>query len=202
MIVIGLTGGIGSGKSEAARVLSDLGALVIDADRLGHEVYAKGTLGFESVTGAFGSGIVGSDGEIDRRKLGQVVFSDETKRRALEAIVWPLISASIEARLAQAAKDGAKVAVIEAAVLFEAGWDRLVDVIWVVEAPVEVVVDRLTKSKRWSEEEIRRRIAAQAQPGERRGRATLTILNGGDIEQFKKKVRDAWGPLARRAERG
>ena len=121
-MIVGLTGGIGSGKSTIAAILAELGARVIDADRIGHEVYRPGGPGFAAVVDAFGPGVVASDGKIDRRALGAIVFADPAARGRLNAIVHPLIAAELAQRIERIRRDGfAGPIVIEAAVLLEAG---------------------------------------------------------------------------------
>src|SRR5437667_9786992 len=133
--VIGLTGGIGSGKSTVARILADLGAHVIDADRIGHEVYRPGTEGHASVVATFGPGVVAADGSIDRRALGAIVFREPAALARLNALVHPLITAEIQRRLAAGRADpGTPPIVIEAAILIQAGW-RFLDRRWAVTAP-------------------------------------------------------------------
>ncbi len=202
MITIGLTGGIGSGKSEAADVLHSLGAVVLNADQIGHEAYAPGTDGFKRVVEAFGASIVRENGEIDRRKLGALVFENDEKRAQLEAIVWPLIGDRLQKRINETRARGTVAVVVEAAVLLEAGWHRLVDHIWVVDAPDEIVVERVKSARGLTDDEVRQRMRAQMTSTERRRRATLLVWNGGDLESFKKNVRDAWESIAGRTERG
>ena len=136
--IVGLTGGIGSGKSTVAAILAELGARVIDADRIGHDVYRPGTPGFDRVVEAFGRGVVAADGTIDRRALGAIVFADPAARARLNAIVHPLIAGDLAGTIARARADGfAGPIVIEAAILLEAGWRSLVDRVWVVTAPAD-----------------------------------------------------------------
>ncbi len=135
MRVIGLTGGIAAGKSTIAQILAELGAVVIDADKVGHEAYRRGTEAWRALVAHFGDGILTPDGEIDRRKLGAIVFADPDQRKALQDIVWPRMKEMIRQRLAELRAAGVQVAVIEAAVLIEAGWTDLVDEVWVVQVP-------------------------------------------------------------------
>src|SRR5690242_12615537 len=131
--LIGLTGGIGAGKSTGATLLGELGARVIDADKIGHDVYRPGREGFGRVVDAFGPGVVAADGTIDRRALGAIVFGDPAARARLNAIVHPLITAELGRRIASVRDEGfAGPIVVEAAVMLEAGWQALVDRVWVV----------------------------------------------------------------------
>jgi dephospho-CoA kinase len=144
---VGVTGGIGSGKSSVVQVLAELGATVIDADRVGHEVYAPGTVGFDQVVAAFGPDVVGADGAIDRKRLGAIVFGDPAALARLNAVVHPLIRATVAERVAAAHAAGTAPIVVEAALLIEAKWDALVDEVWLVVARREVIEERLTQQR-------------------------------------------------------
>ena len=195
--VIGLTGGIGSGKSTVARILADLGAHVIDADRIGHEVYRPGTEGHASVVATFGPGVVSADGSIDRRALGAIVFRDPAALVRLNALVHPLIAAEIQRRVAAArAEPGVPPIVIEAAILIEAGW-RFFDRIWAVMAPRDVAIARVMAERGLSREEVERRMAAQASDAERRRVADLVIENDGSRAELGARVEAAWRTLGR-----
>ncbi|HEY8490008.1 MAG TPA: dephospho-CoA kinase, partial [Dehalococcoidia bacterium] len=130
MITIGLTGGIASGKSTISRMLADRGAVIIDADRLGHEAYRPGTPAYRRVVEAFGPEIVGPNGEIDRAKLGARVFGNPEQMKRLTDIVWPAIRELARERIEAERRRGTRVVVLEAAVLVEAGWFDLVDEVW------------------------------------------------------------------------
>jgi dephospho-CoA kinase len=192
MIKIGLTGGIGSGKSEAARVLRQLGAVIIEADALAHAAYRNGQPAYRELVDEFGAGIVAPDGEIDRRRLGAIVFSDPARRLKLESIVWPRIADAIAREYEQAQAAGAQAAVLVAAVLFEAGWDRLVDTTWTVEAHQAAVLARIERRDGITAHDARARLAAQLSNTDRRARAKLTIWNEADVPSFERKVREAW----------
>lgn len=192
MRTIGLIGGIGAGKSVVRAELAALGAEVIDADRVGHAVYEPGTPGFEAVVGAFGEGVVDGEGRIDRRRLGALVFADAAKLAQLNAIVHPLIRAAIERRLEELRRGGVPAAVLEAAILLEAGWDSLVDEIWLVVAGREKVIARLAAGRGLSAEEVEARVARQMSDAERRRRAHVVIENDGSLEDLRARVRAAW----------
>lgn len=193
MRVIGLTGGIGSGKSTVADILEALGAKIIRADSVGHEVYRPRTQGWQRVTEAFGRDILAPDGSIDRQKLGAVVFSDAHARAQLNAIVHPLIAAEIRRRIeAHRAAGSLEPIVVEAAVLIEAGWLSLVDEVWLVVADRDVVIDRLGKQRRLAPEEARVRIAAQLGDAERQRYAHVVIRNTGSLEELREQVRTLW----------
>jgi dephospho-CoA kinase len=194
--LIGLTGGIGSGKSSVAAMLADRGAHVIDADRVGHEVYRPGTDGFTRVVEAFGREIVGPDGTIDRRRLGAVVFADPEALARLNAIVHPLIREELGRRVADAlAADPDRVVVVEAAILMEAGW-HFFERVWVVVVDPETAIDRVVASRGLSRDDVARRIDAQMSNEARRARADVVIDNGGDFEALRASVEAAWAELA------
>ncbi|HWP67188.1 MAG TPA: dephospho-CoA kinase [Candidatus Limnocylindria bacterium] len=194
---IGLTGGIGSGKSTVAAMLAELGALVIDADRVGHEIYLPGTEGFRRVRDAFGPGVVAPDGTIDRKALGARVFADPAELARLNALLHPLIGAAIRERLAaaRAARPDVPV-VVEAAIMLEAGW-RFFDQLWVVVVSPEVAVARVMASRGLERAEVERRIAAQLSNEERRRQADVVIENDGSLDELRAQVKAAWRALPR-----
>ena len=192
MIVIGLTGGIGTGKSEVTSVLAGLGASVIDADVVGHEVYRKGTEGHSAVIDSFGPGVVGADGEIDRAALGRLVFGDPRALARLNSLVHPRIRKVVSERLGALREAEAEVAVLEAAVLLEAGWEDMVDEVWVVEAPWEAVVSRLRPRFGGDEQAIAVRAGAQMTQEDRRRAADVTILNDGSMDRLRRRVERAY----------
>ena len=195
--IIGLTGGIGSGKTTVAAMLAQLGARVIDADRIGHDVYRPGTPGFARVVDAFGPGVVAADGTIDRRALGALVFADPAARARLNAIVHPLIAAEIQHAIARVRADGfAGPVVVEAAILLEAGWRSLVDRLWVVSACRDHAVARVVASRGLTPAEVEKRITAQMDDAERRRQADLVIENDGPPEMLRAEVERAWRTLA------
>lgn len=199
MIVIGLTGGIASGKSTAAEMLRELGAVVIDADRLGHRSYEPGTPGFEKVVNAFGHDIVGSDGLIDRRILGGKVFGAPGQMERLNSIVWPEIRNLIREEIVQIrAQDRNTVIVLEAAVLIEAEWQDLCDEIWVVTTPIPVAVERLRSRNNMAEDAAMARINAQMSNEDRLGYATVTIENAGSEAELRGRVERQWAALQQR----
>jgi len=198
--IIGLTGGIGSGKSTVAAMLAELGAIVIDADKVGHEVYLPGTEGFRRVVEAFGRDVVGADGTIDRRILGARVFGDLASLKRLNALVHPLIGDEIRTRL-QAAVGSAdqggsrRPIVVEAAIMMEAGW-RFFDRIWVVVVTPETAVTRVIASRGLSRDDVERRIAAQMTNAERERIADLVIRNDGTLDVLRAQVEAAWRALS------
>jgi dephospho-CoA kinase len=193
--VVGLTGGIGSGKSTVATMLAELGADVVDADKVGHEVYRPGSEGFRRVVEAFGPEIVGGDGSIDRRVLGAKVFADPEALKTLNALVHPLIVAELQARLeALRALPRDTPIVVEAAIMMEAGW-TFFDEVWVVTVEPETAIERVVLSRGLTREDVERRIAAQMPNGERRRRADRVIENDGTPEALRAAVEAAWHDL-------
>ncbi len=192
MLVIGLTGGIGSGKSEVSKVLAQLGAAVIDADKVGHEAYQTGSTTWKEVVAAFGQDVLGLDKEIDRKKLGDIVFSDSKALKKLNSIVHPAMYRMFQRRLKELDKQGTKVTVLEAAVLIEAGWMPLVDEVWVTTSTEAKAVERVRSRSGLSEELIRARIKTQLSQEERVKHANVVIDNNGDLSSLKEKVESLW----------
>ena len=194
--IVGLTGGIGSGKSTVAAILAGLGARVIDADRIGHDVYRPGTEGFRHVVEAFGSGVVAADGTIDRRALGAIVFADPAALVRLNGLVHPLIAEELARSIAAVRADGfAGPIVIEAAVLLEAGWRGLVDRLWVVSVSRETAIARVAVSRGLGRAEVERRLDAQMPDAGRRRVADLVIDNDGTPAELRAEVEKAWRAL-------
>ncbi|MBI4233849.1 MAG: dephospho-CoA kinase [Chloroflexi bacterium] len=192
MVVIGLTGGIGTGKSEVSRLLRELGAEVIDADKLGHEVYRPHSETWREVVAAFGDGILQPSGEIDRKKLGAIVFNNPEALAKLNAIMHPRMYRMAGERIKALQAQGAKVIVLEAAILIEAGWTPLVDEVWVTTAPEGVVIQRLQRRNNLPEEAVRARIRAQLSQEERARHAQVTVENAGDLAQLRQTVTELW----------
>lgn len=195
MIVIGLTGGILSGKSTVARMLEQLGAYVIDADKVGHECYKPHTEGWDKVVAAFGRDILGTGDEIDRAKLSQVVFEDAIALHNLGTIMHPIIRKAVEEKIRSFAGQGANVVVVEAPVFVEAGWGDLVDQIWVTAVPEEVAARRFSKRSGLTEDEAKRRIKSQLSNEERIKHADRVIDTSRSIEQTKSDVQKLWHEL-------
>lgn len=194
MKIIGLTGGIGSGKSEIAAYLKELGAAVIDADKVGHEILNPGAPGWQKVVEAFGKEICDSEGRIDRKKLAKIVFQDPQAIEKLNGITHPAILDEIKSRLKNFEKQGYKAAVVEAALLIEAGWAPFMDRIWLSIAPKDITLARLSK-RGLSDQEAKARIAAQI-PGETKiKQASAVIVNDGSIQELRQKVAKLWNEL-------
>lgn len=192
-MVIGLTGGIASGKSTAARKLGEYGAHVIDADKLGHRAYLKDTSAFHQVVATFGEDVVGDDGEIDRGALGAKVFGEGNRLDELTAIVWPAIRQMAEDEISQVkTNDPSKIVVLEAAVLLEAGWQDIVDEVWVTVVDREVAIERATARDGVDREAIEARIDAQLSNEERIASAHKVIDNSSDEAHLIKQLEALW----------
>jgi dephospho-CoA kinase len=187
--IIGLTGNIGTGKSTVAAMLAELGAEVIDADRLAHELMAPGRPEWEQIVARFGPEILQPDGTIDRRKLGAIVFRDPAALAALERILHPAVRARIRERFAATERP---VVVVEAIKLLEGGLYREVDAVWVVTADRDVQLARLVASRGLSPEEAEARLAAQGDQAEKVARADVVIDNRGELRDTQKQVLAAW----------
>ena len=192
MLVIGLTGSIGTGKSEAARQLEALGAAVIDADEVGHEAYTPNTEAWRQVVAVFGDEILGEGGEIDRRKLGAIVFSDAAQLAKLNQIMHPRMARMVADKIEVLRSQGVGVAVVEAALLFEAGWDSLVEEVWVTDSPNQTVIERLKKRNGLTEEEARKRISSQMGRAERLEKSDIIIDNSGDMARLETVIKELW----------
>lgn len=193
MKVIGITGGIGSGKSTAAGLLSDLGAYVVDADKVGHDVYRPGSEGWRRVVTEFGQQVVASDGTIDRKRLGAIVFSDRMALARLNALLHPLIGDEIR-RLIESKRAAGRTApiVVEAAVLVEASWQSLVDEVWVVTADREAVIRRLAAQRGLDPAAVQSRIDSQLSDEERCRHATVVVRNDGTVDDLRAELQRLW----------
>ena len=192
MLVIGLTGSIGTGKSEAARQLEALGASIISADQVGHEAYTPNTEAWEHVVSAFGDEILQDDGEIDRRKLGAIVFSDPGQLERLNQIMHPRMAQMVADKVEVLRGQGVEVVVVEAALLFEAGWDSLVEEVWTTDSPEQAVIERLKVRNGMSEEEARKRMSSQMSRTERLDRSDYVIENSGDMVALGVAIKELW----------
>lgn len=195
-VVIGLTGGIASGKSVVSQMLADRGALVIDADKVGHEAYRRGSGCYDAVVEAFGSDVVGADGEIDRKALGAKVFAEPALRKRLEGIVWPWMRETMDKRLAKIRTEGTPVVVLEAAVLIEADWTPITDQVWVVTVAPEIARQRVMERNGLTAEQADARINAQLTNEERARHAQVIIDNSGTLDELKQHVTAEWEKLA------
>jgi dephospho-CoA kinase len=197
MLKVGLTGGIGAGKSEVSRLLVEHGAVLIDADRIAREVVAPGTPGLAAVVEAFGEEILAPDGSLDRPRLGSVVFADPAKLAVLNSIVHPLVGARSRELESAAAPDA--VVVHDVPLLTENNLAPLYDLVIVVDASPETQLDRLVRLRGMTEEDARARMAAQATCEQRRQIADIVIDNDVPLDELKKRVAEVWGDLVRQA---
>jgi dephospho-CoA kinase len=196
---VGLTGGIASGKSTVSAILAELGAVIIDGDQLAREVVEKGQPGLAQVVDAFGPEILTPDGDMDRAKVGQIVFNDEGKRKLLEAIVHPLIFERYAELEASAPKDG--LVVHDIPLLAESGRADTFDAVIVVETPAEVQIERMLRDRGWSHADAVSRIGAQATPEQRREIATHLIVNDGTRADLRARVEAVHAELVAAAGR-
>jgi dephospho-CoA kinase len=195
--VIGLTGGIGAGKSTVTQMLEKLGAAVIDADKVGHQIYLPDLPAWREIVDTFGPEVLNADRTIDRQALGKLVFADPEALRTLNRIVHPKIFDRMRELIAEMrARGWMKAIVVEAAVLIEANWMALVDQVWVVMASAAVVGERLAKQRHLSPEQVHTRIAAQLANDERLKHAHVVIRNDGSLEEVCHAVQQAWDQLA------
>ena len=192
MLVVGLTGSIGTGKSEATRILQELGAGVINADQVGHEAYTPHTESWNEVLDAFGRDILQPNGEIDRSKLGAIVFADSDQMTKLNGIMHPRMAGMVAEKIDQMRSHGIQVAVVEAALLFEAGWEILVDEVWTTDSPLESVFQRLMLRNGLNEEEVRKRLSSQMDIQERLNRSDVVVDNSGGVAALEETVRSLW----------
>ena len=195
MHVIGLTGGIASGKSTVTGFFRDREVPVIDADILGHRTYDPGTDTFEAVVKTFGPELVAADGTIDRKVLGAKVFGKPDELKRLTDIVWPGIRKLASEQLSEFETAGNSLVVLEAAVLFEAGWEDLVNEVWVVVVEPDQAVQRLAARNGLDEAAARARIDSQLSNSERTSRADIVIENNGTLEELQAHIQEAWNAL-------
>jgi dephospho-CoA kinase len=194
--ILGITGGIGSGKSTASQILGELGALVIDADVVGHKIYQPDTPAWREIVAAFGEDVVAPDRTIDRAKLGPLVFSAPEKLEALNNITHGKIYSYIQGQIDYIRDHGPhRVIAVEAAILLEAGWRSLVEELWVIVAAEDVVINRLQTYKNMSEEQARARINAQMTNDERMAQADQVIWNNDGLPELRQAVEVCWQHL-------
>jgi len=194
---VGLTGGIGAGKSEVSRRLSAQGAILIDADAIAREVVAPGTPGLSAVTGIFGAEVLRADGSLNRERLGEIVFADPAKLGALNKIVHPLVGE----RMAELERGTGPEAIVvhDVPLLAENDLAGGYDLVIVVDAPEHVQLDRLTRQRGMSAEQAQARMAAQASRDKRLAVADFVVDNSGSLAELDRQVGDLWAELRRRA---
>jgi len=191
MLIIGLTGGIGTGKSEVARLLGRLGAVVIDADSVGHQVYAPHTETWQRVVSEFGQQVLDPEGNVDRKRLGDIVFGDSAQLARLNAITHPVVIEKVRGRLSALEHDGVGVVVVEA-IRMDTGLSDLVDEVWAVVADADQVVARVSLRNGLSASEVARRIASQPPVDAVARNADVVVENRGSIEELKDRVESLW----------
>jgi dephospho-CoA kinase len=201
MKIIGLTGGIGSGKSTISQFLKELGAAVYDLDKIGHDVIQKNGAAYQEVTKAFGDKILAADGEIDRAVLGKVVFNNPEALKRLNGIVHPCIDRQIDEIIKSIQRSHSQVVVFEAAAMLEAGRAWQADEIWVVTAPEDTVIQRIKNRPGYDKDVARSRIHSQMTNVERLKKADVVINNDGTAEDLKNKVKAEWDKLQKRLKK-
>jgi len=192
MTVIGVTGNIGSGKSAVCQILAKLGAIIVDADELTHESYRPHSQAWQELINTFGKDIVKANEEIDRQKLGQIVFANPAALALLNQIVHPRAYGMTQEKIKDYRRQGAKAIVVEATLLIEAGWTDLVDKVWLVVTPEDVAIQRLSQHKGMSESQILARLEVQMPAEEKMKYAAEVIYNDGDLNQLEAKVTELW----------
>jgi len=194
MQVIGLTGGIASGKSLVSEVLRDeYEATVISGDELGHQAYLPDTDAWKDILARWGDDLMNPETrEIDRRKLGAIVFADPAELTALNEITWPRIRALAEKTISDLRESGVKIAVLEAAIMIEAGWTDMCDELWVTQASEADAISRLQSRNGLTEEQAKQRINAQLSNEERADEADVLLQNTGTIEELRIRVGELW----------
>ncbi len=192
MKTIGLTGGIGSGKSTVSATLAELGATILNADLVGHEAYLPHQNVWQEVVNAFGRDILNEKDEVDRTKLGPIVFGSPEALTKLNSIVHPWMYKRMEGMLEELRQKGTKIVVLEAAILIEAHWTPLADEVWVTIASEDNVVQRLQARNNFTPEQVRARISSQMSSEERKQHAQVVIDTNCSIDEVKETVRSLW----------
>lgn len=195
MLVIGLTGNFGTGKTTVSQILAGLGAVIIDADKLGHTLLQPGTQTYNEIVSLFGKSILKPDGQIDRSKLGQLVFANSTALAQLNGIMHPRMYELAQQKIEHYRRQGVKVVVLEAALLIEAGWRPLVDQVWLTTASETTVVDRLKGARGLNEEQIRARLRSQMPQDEKARQADIIINTDCTLDELKARVTTLWDAL-------
>ncbi len=195
MIVVGLTGNFGTGKTTVCEIMAELGATTIDADKLGHELLKSHSQTYDELINAFGTGILSDGGEIDRQKLGKIAFNNSTAQKRLNQIMHPKIYGMVQEKIERYRKRGDKVVVLEAALLIEAGWTMLVDQVWVTVAPKAAIISRLKNQRGLDDGQIVARLDKQMPSEEKIKRADVVIDTDCSLEELNAKVTELWRQL-------
>lgn len=190
--VIGLTGGIACGKSTVSQILKSLGATILDADKMAHELMQPKQALYHLYVAHWGARILTEHATLDRRAIGTIVFGDADERAWLDSAAHPVLEAELQRRLHALRKKRVSVVVLDVPLLFESGWDKYADEIWVASIPEELQVERLMARNKLAEPEARARIAAQMPLAEKRARANVVFDNSGTREALYTQVRDAY----------
>ncbi len=197
MLKVGLTGGIGAGKSEVSRRLASYGALVIDADQIAREVVEPGTPGLAQVVGLFGTGVLAPDGTLDRQRLGEIVFGDDELRAKLNSLIHPLVGARLR-ELEQGA-DADAILVEDVPLIAENDLADFYDLVVVVDVPPRLQEERLVRDRGMTPDQVARRMAAQASREQRLAIAGIVVDNSGSLAELDREVGELWAELSRRA---
>ena len=195
MLVIGLTGSFGTGKTTVCEILTELGATIIDADKLGHELLQTSSNVRDELIAAFGENIVKPDKEIDRRKLGEIALKNDIAQARFNKIMHPRMYRMVQEKIERHRKRGDRVVVLEAALLLEAGWAQLVDQIWVTVAPETVIIQRLKRQRGLGEEQIRARLGIQMPSGEKIKHADVVIDTSPSVDDLRVELTRLWQKL-------
>ena len=197
MLVIGLTGNFGTGKTTVSQMLAELGAVVIDADKLGHELLQPDSQAYREILAAFDNSFLKPNGEIDRQELGKLVFTEPTALTQLNQIMHPKMCELTKQKIEQHRKQGAKVLVLEAALLIEAGWTPLVDQVWLTVASPVTIVKRLKAARGLSQEQVSSRLITQMPSEEKAKRADIVIDTDCSLDELRTRVTELWQNLCR-----
>ena len=200
MYIVGLTGGIATGKSTVSAMLAELGAYIIDTDKIAHAVVLPGQPAFHAVVAHFGGGIVRSDGTLNREVLGEIIFKSPEERTCLERITHPFIEKRVNEDIQKGEELGYKLVVVDVPLLFEVGWQNKVDEVWVVYVDQKVQISRLIARNQLTYEQAQIRINAQLHVEEKAKQADVVIDNTLDKENTKKQVISAWQDVCNRAQ--
>jgi dephospho-CoA kinase len=200
MLKVGLTGGIGAGKSEVSRRLASYGALVIDADQIAREVVEPGTPGLAQVVGLFGTGVLAPDGTLDRQRLGEIVFGDDELRAKLNSLIHPLVGARLR-ELEQGA-DADAILVEDVPLIAENDLADFYDLVVVVDVPPRLQEERLVRDRGMTPDQVAVRMAAQASREQRLAIAGIVVDNSGSLAELDREVGELWAELSRRARSG